>query len=89
MTRRIRSHANFIEYVPLSLIVIGFLEASGGNAGFVRVLLVVLLIARILHPIGMFAAVNTPRQFACRGGGTISTFLVLAVASIALLLRTV
>ena len=87
LTRRIRSHGNFIEYVPLALIVIGFLEASGAGHVFVSALLIVLVIARILHPIGMFAAVNTPRQFACRGGGIILTMIVMIIASIALLIR--
>jgi len=50
-------------------------------------LLVALLVGRILHPIGMFAAANSPRQFACRGGGILLTLAVLAVAAIALLLR--
>ncbi len=43
--RRVRSHANFAEYVPLALIVIGLLEASGGSHGLVRALLVALLVA--------------------------------------------
>ena len=87
MLRRVRCHANFIEYVPIALIVIGFYEASGGSSTLVRVLLVILVVARILHPIGMFAGVNTPRQFACRGGGIILTLVVLLVAAIALLVR--
>lgn len=85
--KRIRSHANFIEYVPLALILIGLLEAGGGSHGLVQGLLVALLVARILHPIGMFAAPNSPRQFACRGGGILLTLVVLGVAAIALLLR--
>lgn len=85
--KRIRSHANFIEYVPLALILIGLLEAGGSSHGLVLGLLVALLVARILHPIGMFAAPNSPRQFACRGGGILLTLAVLGVAAIALLLR--
>ena len=46
-----------------------------------------LLVARLLHPVGMFAPVNSPRQFACRGGGMIATLLVMAVAAILLLVR--
>jgi hypothetical protein len=41
----------------------------------------------VLHPFGMFAPKNSPRQFACRGGGILATFAVVAVAAIALLLR--
>ena len=87
MTRRVRSHANFIEYVPIALLVIAFLEADGGSPTLVRVLLVLLVVARIMHPVGMFAAENTPRQFAFRGGGIIATLIIVLVAAIALLLR--
>jgi len=85
--KRIRSHANFSEYVPLALILIGLLEAGGSSHGLVQGLLVALVVARILHPIGMFAPPNSPRQFACRGGGIVLTLTVLGVAAIALLLR--
>ena len=87
MMRRVRCHANFIEYVPIVLIVVGMYESAGGSPTFVRVLLVLLVVARILHPIGMLAGANTPRQFACRGGGVITTLGVLLVAAIALLVR--
>ncbi|MBE7218699.1 MAG: MAPEG family protein [Caulobacteraceae bacterium] len=85
MLRRVRSHANFIEYVPLALVVIGLYEADGGSPTLTRVFLVLLLVARIMHPIGMFAAENTPRQFAFRGGGIIATIAILVIAAIALL----
>ena len=88
MLKRVRSHANFSEYVPLTLILVGLLEAGGGSHGLVQGLLIALLVGRILHPIGMFAAPNSPRQFACRGGGILLTLAVLAIAAIALLLRT-
>ncbi|MDH6665459.1 UNVERIFIED_ORG: putative membrane protein YecN with MAPEG domain [Methylorubrum zatmanii] len=67
LQRRIRSHGNFQEYVPLTLLLIALYEAGGGSHGWVQGLLIVLVIARILHPIGMFAPTNSPRQFACRG----------------------
>ena len=87
MTRRIRAHANFIEYVPLALVNIALLEASGASHGLVRVLLIVLVVARILHPFGMFAPDKTPQQFACRGGGIGGTLLVIVVAALDLLFR--
>ncbi len=87
LQRRIRSHGNFGEFVPLTLLLIALYEAGGGSHGWVQGLLIVLLIARILHPIGMLAAANTPRQFACRGGGIIATIAVMAITSILLLLR--
>ncbi|WP_204349892.1 MAPEG family protein, partial [Serratia marcescens] len=67
--------------------LIAFVEAGGGSLTLVRSLLIVLLIARLLHPIGMFAPPNSPRQFDCRGGGVIATFSVIAVAAVTLLVR--
>lgn len=87
MLRRVRAHANFSEYVPLVLILVGLLEAGGGAHGLVQGLLIALLVGRILHPIGMFAPPNSPRQFACRGGGILLTLAALGTAAIALLLR--
>lgn len=87
MTRRIRAHGNFSEYVPLALLLVGFLEADGGSPTLVRVLLVVLIVARLMHPIGMLAGENTPRQFIFRGGGIIATFAIIVIAAVALLSR--
>jgi uncharacterized protein len=87
MLRRVRVHANFSEYVPLVLILVGLLEAGGAAHGLVQGLLIALLVGRILHPIGMFAPPNSPRQFACRGGGILLTLAALGTAAIALLLR--
>ncbi len=87
LVRRVRSHGNFAEYVPLAILLVALLEAGGGAPGIVRTLLVVLLVARLLHPIGMLAPKNTPLQFACRGGGILATFGVVLVAAVALLLR--
>jgi uncharacterized protein len=87
LQRRIRSHGNFQEYVPLTLLLIALFEAGGGAHAWVQGLLIVLVIARILHPIGMFAPTNSPRQFACRGGGILATLAVMTVAALLLLLR--
>ena len=83
--KRIRTQANFAEYVPFAVLLIALLEARGGSHGLVITLLVILLIARLIHPIGMFAPANSPQQFGCRGGGIIATFVVTLVAAIALL----
>lgn len=85
LQRRIRAHGNFSEFVPLALLLIAFLEAGGTKHWIVQALLVTLLIGRILHPFGMFAPKNSPQQFACRGGGILSTLIVLLISSILLL----
>ena len=88
LIRRVRSHGNFAEYVPLAVGLIAFYEAGGGTHWIVQTLLILLLVARIAHPIGMMAPKNSPQQFACRGGGLVTTTLVIAVAAVLLLLRT-
>lgn len=85
LQRRIRAHGNFSEFVPLALLLIAFLEAGGTKHWIVQALLVALLIGRILHPFGMFAPKNSPQQFACRGGGILTTLIVLLISSILLL----
>ncbi|TGD94607.1 MAPEG family protein [Methylobacterium nonmethylotrophicum] len=87
LLHRARSQANFAEYVPLILLLVGLLEAQGASRVLVHGLLVVLLVGRVLHPFGMTAPANSARQFACRGGGILATFAVLVVAALALLLR--
>ena len=86
LEKRIRAQGNFGEYVPLALILVALLEAGGGGPTLVRTLLIVLL-GRVLHPFGMFAAKNSSVQFACRGGGILATLGAIAVAAVALLLR--
>lgn len=87
MLKRIRVQGNFAEYVPFALLLIGAYEAGGGSQALVRWLLVALIVARLLHPIGMLAPKNSPQQFACRGGGIVATFTIMAIAAIALLAR--
>lgn len=85
LLKRIRSHGNFAEYVPLTLLLIALLEARGAAHLLVQAMLLVLLLARLVHPIGMFAAKNSAAQFACRGGGIFATLLVMAAAAVGLL----
>ena len=51
MLRRIRAHANFAEYVPLLLLMIGYLEVSHFSIYVLHVLGASLLVARLLHGI--------------------------------------
>lgn len=55
LTRRMRAHANFNEYTPIFLILLGLVElASPGTAGTVLWAVGALFIAsRVLHGLGM------------------------------------
>lgn len=85
LRRRIRAHANFIEYVPMALILIGLNEAAGASATMVQALLVILLVSRIAHPIGMVAPEASLQQFAFRSPSVLGTWGVILVAALMLL----
>ena len=87
LQRRIRIQANFAEYVPFALLLIGWNEAAGTEAGTVRGLLIALLAARIAHPFGMVAPEGSVQQFALRAPAMMATWAVLLTASGLLLFR--
>lgn len=53
LARRVRVHANFIEYVPLALLMLALLELSGLPAAWLWALGGTLLVSRILHAAGL------------------------------------
>ena len=77
LTYRIRTHANFSEYVPIFLIILGLTELSGGNTTVLTVLAVLFVAARLLHVPGMGENAN----LRLRQAGMIGTFIALIVAS--------
>ena len=82
----IRSHANFGEYVPIIALMVAILEASGSPALTIHLLMAGLLVARVLHPIGMHANPREP-QFLGRVIGITITIAVLIAAALLILSR--
>lgn len=78
----VRSHANFAEFVPIILVLIGLLEVRQGPTLLVKGLAGALVLARVLHPIGM--GLPSPNPF--RAGGFVLTILALIVASVSALI---
>jgi uncharacterized protein len=74
VTRIIRAQANFAEYVPLALLMMGFLEASRYSIYLLHALCIALVIARLLH--GFALSFGWARKFG-RFTGTAVTFVVL------------
>ncbi|HEB90606.1 MAG TPA: glutathione S-transferase [Deltaproteobacteria bacterium] len=74
-----RRHANFVEFVPLTLILIGLLETNGVSAGAIHGLGASLLLARVCHAVG-YGTNESLMTF--RIIGAAGSTLVLAVASI-------
>jgi len=53
LAEKVRRHQNFLEYVPLWLIVFGAIEASGGSSLFLYIVGDLMIIVRIAHAIGL------------------------------------
>ena len=77
MQRAIRGHANFSEYVPLALLLLGVLELSGFPHYALHALGATLIVSRLLHG---YALCFTAHFRFGRVAGAALTFLVLAVA---------
>jgi uncharacterized protein len=80
MQNAMRTHANFAEYAPLTLLLIALGEVQGMPAIGTHVLGAGLVLARVMHGIGMGRMPHTP---ALRGGGAVLTFVILLVAALA------
>ena len=53
LAQKVRIHQNFLEYVPIFLIVFAAIEANGGSSMFLYVVGDLMIIARIAHAIGL------------------------------------
>jgi hypothetical protein len=83
----IRAHAHFAEYVPIIALMAAILESSGLPAMQVHLLMGALLVARLLHPFGMYAEPNTLQFQICRSGGMVLTILVMIACALLILGR--
>jgi uncharacterized membrane protein YecN with MAPEG domain len=84
MLRLIRGHANFAEYVPLILVMMGFLEIGHTSIYFLHALGIGLLVSRFLHG---YALSFTDRFRFGRTWGAALTFAVLAACGVLCLLQ--
>jgi uncharacterized membrane protein YecN with MAPEG domain len=80
LAERIRRHGNFIEYVPMALILMGLAEAGGASTVLIHVAGVILVASRLLHPLGIRhdKADALPRVIG--GSGTLIAILLCAGA---------
>lgn len=82
MLRAMRVHANFAEYVPISLLLLYMLEQAGAGATFLHGECVALLVGRVLHALGV-SRVKEDVRF--RIAGMTLTLVVIVSASARLL----
>jgi len=80
MSRRIRMHGNFAEYVPLALILIFLVEMNDFAGMLTHGLGIALVVGRAFHAMGIYniAPINKSRQI-----GMVLTLLVILIGSIA------
>ncbi|MBX2869736.1 MAG: MAPEG family protein [Acidiferrobacterales bacterium] len=86
LKRAMRVHANFIEYTPLAILLIYFLEQTGGYSVWIHVLCIALLAGRIIHAYGV-SQIKEDLRF--RVVGMALTFLVILSTSVRLLFAAI
>lgn len=73
-----RRHANFVEYVPYFMVMMGALELNGAGPGLLHGLGLTMVFARVMHAVGIKA--DTIESLP-RGIGAGLTFLLTMVAA--------
>jgi uncharacterized membrane protein YecN with MAPEG domain len=70
---RMRAQANFIEYTPLFLILLGLIELARGSQTWLWAVAILYMLGRLAHPFGM----DRPAPNRLRMIGILITWLVL------------
>ena len=78
LERRIRVQGNFAEYVPLTIILLTFLELYGASRWLVHVLCIALILGRCLHA---YCVSRTDEDIRQRRTAMMLTFGALFVAA--------
>ncbi len=84
LARASRVHSNFTEYVPISLILIYFLENQGLAVRWIHLSCITLLLGRIIHGYGVSQVDEKPIY---RIIGMALTFMVILSTSLRLLIN--
>ncbi len=74
---RIRRHGNFIENVPLSLLLMLLAELNGAGHVLIHVAGVLLVVGRTCHALGLRADAATPLRIAGGAATTLSNLLLI------------
>lgn len=75
----IRAHANYSEYVPITLILLLNAEINNGHAGWLHAAGILILFGRILHAYGLRHHYGASWQ---RVSGTLMTFAAIVVTAV-------
>lgn len=78
---RIRQHANFAEYTPITLILLGLCEGMGASQGILHIAGITLLVTRAMH----FYGLGNAKGYRARRYGIILCYVLLLALSLGLL----
>jgi uncharacterized membrane protein YecN with MAPEG domain len=81
LLRRIRAQGNFIEYVPLALVLCALAEYRGASAPWVWTLAGLLLFGRLAHAVGILSGTTPMRAI-----GMLATYASLLAGAVAMVL---
>ena len=77
LLEKIRRHGNAVEYVPMAVVLLGIAELNGAGATFLHVLGIMLVVARIAHPLGLKAD-NMGHPLRLVGAGLTTLMMLIA-----------
>lgn len=83
MERAMRVHANFCEYVPISLLLLFFLETLTGSGWWIHALCLALLAGRAIHAFGVS---QVEENYQLRVAGMALTFTAFLSAALGIFL---
>jgi len=78
LAERVRRHQNFLEYVPMAIILMMLIESNGGSTMYLHVVGILLLICRLAHNLGLHHDNMAHPGRAVGAGGTALISLISA-----------
>ena len=79
LAEKVRRHQNFLEYVPMLLIVMGAIELNGGSSMFLYTVGALLVVVRIAHAVGLkHDNMGHPGRLIGAGGTVLLTLVTAA-----------
>ena len=79
LAEKVRRHQNFLEYVPMLLIVMGAIELNGGSSTFLHVVGALLIVVRVAHAVGLkHDNMGHPGRMVGAGGTALLTLVTAA-----------
>ncbi len=86
LLRGMRAQANFIEYAPFTLLLMGLTELQGTSAWLLHAIGLTLLAGRVMHAFGLSVE---PDNFPLRVRGMYLTITALTASAIACIVQSV